>query len=109
PSHPHIIYYACNNSVGKTAGFYYTGNKLCGGKRLSKLILGVDAGNYRAKVAGPYGVDSYRTAICDWFERDIVESFADDDMEFHIGDRKGFAGTIAAYEDIYGTGSMFGD
>lgn len=54
-------------------------------------------------------MDSYRTAICDWFERDIVEKFADDDMEFHIGDRRGFAGSIAAYEDIFGVGGMYGD
>ncbi|MEK3935899.1 hypothetical protein MKY41_11280 [Sporosarcina sp. FSL W7-1349] len=77
---------------------------------MSKLILGVDAGNYMAKVAGPYGVDSYRTAICEWFERNIEESFADDDMEFEIAGRKGFAGTIAAYEDVFGgSGAMFGD
>ncbi|MBO0586097.1 hypothetical protein I2484_02140 [Sporosarcina sp. E16_8] len=84
-------------------------NKTCGGNHLSNLILGIDAGNHRGKVVGPFGIDSYRTAICDWFERDIVESFADDDMEFCIGGRKGFAGTIAVYEDIYGGASMYGD
>src|SRR5690554_4638402 len=78
--------------------------------RLSKLILGVDAGNHRAKVAGPFGVDSYRTAICDWFERDIVEDFgAGDDMEFTVNKRKGFAGTLASYEDQYGGGAMYGE
>lgn len=76
---------------------------------MSKLILGIDAGNHKAKVAGPYGTDSYRTAICDWFERDIVESHGDDDMEFEIDGRKGFAGSIAVYEDEFGGGSMFGD
>lgn len=77
---------------------------------MSNLILGVDAGNHRAKVAGPYGVDSYRTAICDWFARDIVESFgAGDDMEFEVNGRKGYAGTIAAYEDQFGGGAMYGD
>lgn len=77
---------------------------------MSKLILGVDAGNHRAKVAGAYGVDSYRTAICDWFARDIIESFgAGDDMEFEVNGRRGFAGTIAAYEDQFGGGSMYGD
>ncbi|WP_432352645.1 ParM/StbA family protein [Sporosarcina sp. A2] len=76
---------------------------------MSKLILGVDAGNYMAKVAGPYGIDSYRTAICDWFERDIVESHGSDDMEFDIGGRKGFAGSIAVYEDEFGGSAMFGD
>lgn len=76
---------------------------------MSNLILGIDAGNYRTKVAGEYGVLSYSSAICDWFQRDIVESFGDDDMEFSIGERKGFAGSIAEYEDIYGGEAMYGD
>ncbi|GKV67286.1 MULTISPECIES: ParM/StbA family protein [unclassified Sporosarcina] len=76
---------------------------------MGKLILGIDAGNHKAKVAGPYGTDSYRTAICDWFERDIVEVHGADDMEFDINGRKGFAGSIAVYEDEFGGGSMFGD
>lgn len=76
---------------------------------MSVLILGIDAGNHMAKVAGEYGIDSYRTAICEWFERDIVEMHGADDMEFEINDRKGFAGTIAVYEDEFGGGSMFGD
>lgn len=76
---------------------------------MGKLILGIDAGNHMAKVAGPYGTDSYRTAICDWFERDIVEIHGTDDMEFDIDGRKGFAGSIAVYEDEFGGGSMFGD
>lgn len=75
---------------------------------MNKLILGVDAGNHRAKVAGVYGVDMYRTAICDWFERDVAESFGEDDMEFEVSGRRGYAGSIAAYEDIYG-GGMYGE
>nr|WP_285847124.1 hypothetical protein [Sporosarcina luteola] len=73
------------------------------------MNLGIDAGNYRAKVAGPYGVDSYRTAICDWFERNIEEDFGEDDMEFMYNGRKGFAGTLASYEDQFGGGAMYGD
>lgn len=76
---------------------------------MSELILGIDAGNHRAKVAGKYGVDSYRTAICDWFERDIVEMHGEDDMEFEIDGRKGFAGTIAVYEDEFGGVGMYGE
>lgn len=75
----------------------------------SVLKLGIDAGNYRAKVAGPYGVDSYRTAICDWFERNIEEDFGEDDMEFEYEGRKGFAGTLASYEDFYDGAGMYGD
>jgi len=63
-----------------------------------------------AKVAGAYGTDSYRTSICDWFERDVEETFGNDDMEFEVDGRKGFAGSIAEHEDEYGGGgSMFGD
>lgn len=76
---------------------------------MSHLILGIDAGNHTAKVAGEYGVDSYRTAICAWFERNIVEMHGEDDMEFEIHGRKGFAGTIAVYEDEFGGVGMYGD
>ena len=76
---------------------------------MRKLILGIDAGNYSAKTAGTYGVDVYRTAICDWFPRDIVEQHGDDDMEFELNGRKGFAGTIAANEDQFGVTSLYGD
>lgn len=76
---------------------------------MSALLIGVDAGNYRAKIAGPYGVDAYRTAICDWFERDVVEVHGADDMEFEISGRRGFAGTIATREDFFGVGAMYGE
>src|SRR5690606_4335860 len=73
------------------------------------LTLGIDAGNYRAKVAGPYGVDSYRTALCEWFERIEEEDFgAGDDMEFEVNGRRGFAGTLASHEDQFGGGGMYG-
>lgn len=76
---------------------------------MSQLILGVDAGNYWAKTAGVYGTDIFRTSICDWFERDFVEKFGEDDMEFNVDGRKGFAGSIAELEDVYGGIGMYGD
>ncbi|SER86970.1 ParM/StbA family protein [Psychrobacillus sp. OK032] len=76
---------------------------------MRNLILGIDAGNYNAKTAGAYGVDIYRTAICDWFSRDIVDKHGDDDMEFELNGRRGFAGTIAANEDQFGVTSLYGD
>ncbi|MEO4053823.1 ParM/StbA family protein [Solibacillus sp. CAU 1738] len=76
---------------------------------MNKLILGIDAGNHMAKVVGPHGIDIFRTNICDWFEREVEESFGEDDMEFEISGRKGFAGTIAMFEDEFGNGSMYGD
>ena len=72
-------------------------------------MLGVDAGNHKGKVVGPFGVDSFKTNICDWFERDVEEKFGADDMEFEIGNRKGFAGSIAEHEDDYGNGTRYGD
>lgn len=79
------------------------------GKSLSKLILGIDAGNFKGKVIGPYGADSFRTNICEWFERDVEETFGHDDMEFEIAGRKGYAGSIALYEDEFSNGAMYGD
>ncbi|MFL0584740.1 ParM/StbA family protein [Solibacillus silvestris] len=76
---------------------------------MDKLILGIDAGNHMAKVMGAFGTDKFRTNICDWFERDVEETFGPDDMEFEINGRKGYAGTIALYEDEFGNGSMYGD
>ncbi len=76
---------------------------------MGRLILGIDAGNHKAKIVGPYGVDIFRTAVCDWFERNVIEKHGDDDMEFEIDGRKGFAGPIAAVEDEFGGGSMFGE
>jgi len=76
---------------------------------VSKLVLGVDAGNHRGKVAGALGVDSFKTNICSWFERSVKEQFGADDMEFEIGGRKGYAGTIAQYEDEFGDGTTYGE
>lgn len=76
---------------------------------MNRLVLGVDAGNHKGKVAGPFGVDSFKTNICDWFERNVEEKFGLDDMQFEIGKRKGFAGSIAEYEGDYGDGTRYGD
>lgn len=74
------------------------------------LNLGIDAGNYRAKTAGAYGVDTYRTAICEWFPRiEEDDYYLGDDMEFELNGRKGYAGTLASYEDQFGGGAMYGD
>jgi plasmid segregation protein ParM len=73
------------------------------------VILGVDAGNYKAKVAGVHGVDSFKTNVCNWFERNVEETFGNDDMEFQINGRKGFAGSIAEFEDEFGDGTTYGE
>jgi len=76
---------------------------------LDSIILGIDAGNHKAKVVGQFGEDSFKTNICDWFVRDVEENFGNDDMEFEIDGRKGFAGSIAQYEDEFGDGTRYGD
>ncbi|WP_274307009.1 ParM/StbA family protein [Solibacillus daqui] len=76
---------------------------------LDKMILGIDAGSHRVKVFGSFGEDKFRSNVCGWFERDIEEQFDEDDMEFEIDGRKGFAGTIALYEDEFGSASIYGD
>lgn len=73
------------------------------------MLLGIDAGNHKSKTAGIHGVDSYKTNICNWFERDIHETFGPDDMEFTINSRKGYAGSIAEHEDEYGNGTRYGE
>lgn len=88
---------------------YYICNTKRKGILLDRIILGIDAGNHKAKIVGPFGVISFKTNICDWFERDVEESFGPDDMEFEIDGRNGFAGTIAQFEDEFGNGTRYGD
>lgn len=76
---------------------------------MTKLLLGIDAGNFKAKVASVHGVDSFKTNICGWFERDVQETFGEDDMSFEIDGRKGYAGSIAEAEDEFGDGTRYGD
>lgn len=73
------------------------------------LVLGLDLGNYEGKTAGVFGVDSFKTNICGWFERDVDDKFGNDDMEFEISGRKGYAGSIAEHEDEFGNGTIYGD
>lgn len=76
---------------------------------MTKLILGIDAGNFKAKSASVYGTDSFKTNICGWFERDVEETFGTDDMSFEIDGKKGFAGSIAEHEDEFGNGTRYGN
>ncbi len=73
------------------------------------LVLGLDLGNFEGKTAGIFGVDSFKTNICGWFERDVDDKFGSDDMEFEIDGRKGYAGSIAEHEDEFGNGTIYGD
>lgn len=76
---------------------------------MDKLILGIDAGSNQVKVFGPFGPDIFKSNICGWFVRNVIATFGDDDMEFEIDGRKGFAGTIAMYEDEFGSSTIYGE
>lgn len=76
---------------------------------MERLILGIDAGSHTAKIIGPFGTDSFLSNVCDWFERDVKERFSADDMEFEIDGQKGYAGTIAKYEDEFGGATIYGE
>ncbi len=75
---------------------------------MKKLILGVDAGSYEGKVAGPYGAISFKTNIAPLFDLKVTETHGDDDMVYEIDGKKGLAGTIAKNESRLGTSNMYG-
>lgn len=72
------------------------------------LVLGIDAGNYKIKTVAKYGSHTFSSAICDWFQRDIEETFGDD-LEFEIDGRLGYMGDIAKHEDTFGGEIMYSD
>lgn len=73
-----------------------------------KKVIGVDAGGHKVKIVGDEGERSFLSNICEYFERNVDEQHGPDDMVWSYGNRKGFAGTLAAREDEFG-GNMFGD
>jgi len=75
---------------------------------MSKLILGIDAGNYEGKTVGAQGVDVWKTNISGLTERKVAEVFGEDDMEFSVNGRAGLAGTIAKYESRRKSNGMYG-
>lgn len=73
-----------------------------------RMILGIDAGNHQVKIVGPYGEAAFLSNICGYFERQVNHQ-GKDDMVFEYEGVKGFAGTLAAREDEFGGGVMYGD
>lgn len=62
------------------------------------MILGIDAGNEDTKVCGPFGISKFASAIGPYRERNLRQTFGEDDMEFEYEGRKGFAGTLVKFE-----------
>jgi plasmid segregation protein ParM len=72
------------------------------------MILGIDAGNSRVKVAGLAGAIDFDAAIGEYRERNLVNTHGPDDMEVEYHGQRYFAGSLARYESEYG-GTMMGD
>lgn len=72
------------------------------------MILGIDAGNHKVKIAGEYGLMDFISAIGESREINLKQVHGDDDMVFKYEGREGFAGSLALYESEFG-GSLMGD
>jgi plasmid segregation protein ParM len=74
---------------------------------MKNLILGMDAGNFEVKIAGPQGAISFKSNVAHMVELKVSETHGDDDMIYEIDGVKGLAGTIALRESRFGS-SMLG-
>lgn len=72
------------------------------------MIVGIDAGNNKVKVAGPLGIDSFSSTLGEYRERNLEQLHGKDDMIFEYRGRKGFAGSLAEAESEF-CGSIMGD
>lgn len=66
------------------------------------MIVGIDAGNFRTKIAGPRGVQSFYSTFGEDRERNLDDAqYGDDDMVWEYKGRRGFAGSLAIRESEY--------
>jgi plasmid segregation protein ParM len=72
------------------------------------MRLGIDAGNYKVKVAGEYGLMDFISAIGESRQINLQQIHGQDDMYFEYQGETGFAGSLALYESEFG-GSIMGD
>lgn len=72
------------------------------------MIIGLDGGNNAIKVFGEKGEMMFPSALGEFRERKLTDSFSKDDMMFEFRGKKGFAGTLAQYESEF-SASMIGD
>jgi plasmid segregation protein ParM len=72
------------------------------------MRLGIDAGNYKVKVAGEFGLMDFISAIGESREINLQQIHGQDDMYFEYQGETGFAGSLALYESEFG-GSIMGD
>jgi plasmid segregation protein ParM len=72
------------------------------------MKLGFDAGNYRVKICGDYGLMDFISTIGEARQINLQQTHGQDDMIFEYQGEKGFAGTLALYESEF-AGSLMGD
>jgi plasmid segregation protein ParM len=73
-----------------------------------EMFMGIDAGNNETKVCTMHGCHKFPSDLGEYRDRNLVQSFSDDDMIWEYEGRKGFAGTLAKFESEFGE-SMRGD
>lgn len=71
------------------------------------MKLGIDAGNYRVKICGEFGLFDFNSAIGEYRDINLKQKHGEDDMYFEYEGEKGFAGSLAQYESEFG-GSIMG-
>jgi plasmid segregation protein ParM len=72
------------------------------------MIVGIDGGNNEVKIFGDAGEMKFSSALGEFRERKLTDSFSKDDMIFEYRGKKGFAGTLAQFESEF-SASMLGD
>lgn len=72
------------------------------------MKLGIDAGNYRVKISGEYGLMDFHSAIGEGRQLNLQQVHGEDDMWFEYNGEFGFAGSLALYESEF-AGSLMGD
>jgi plasmid segregation protein ParM len=72
------------------------------------MRLGIDAGNFKVKIAGEFGLIDFISAIGESRQINLQQIHGLDDMFFDYQGETGFAGSLALYESEFG-GSIMGD
>lgn len=72
------------------------------------MKLGIDAGNFKVKIAGEFGLMDFISAIGESRAINLQQIHGQDDMYFEYQGETGFAGSLALYESEFG-GSIMGD
>lgn len=72
------------------------------------MIIGADGGNKNLKMFGELGELIFNSELGEYRERNLEQTFSNDDIVFEFKGEKGFAGTLAENESQFST-SIMGD